>query len=261
MSKYKERGIAISLAKRMSLSEFKNRANTIHNFKYNYDLVEYVNMHTHIKIICPIHGTWLQTPMDHIQDKCGCPECGKIKKGISKSLNAYKKFLIFANEYHNNKYTYCDDTFIGITKIMKIICPIHGEFWQSPDVHKRAGCQRCGSGPISNSSQEWLDSLSIPIENREIWIKLSDKRIKVDAYDPITNTIYEYWGNYWHGNPKIYDAEKKNSNNKKKFGDLYKETTSRISLIETAGYNLIQIWEDEWLKSVSDSAAVQIINT
>lgn len=247
MSTYEDRGLAISIAKRMSLAEFLNRANAIHSSRYDYSLVEYVNMHTHIKIICPTHGLWLQTPMDHIQDGCGCKPCGKIRAGIKKSLTAYKKFLIFANERHKCKYTYHDNTFIGIAKPMKITCPTHGDFYQSPDVHKRAGCQRCGSGPVSNSSQQWLDSLNVPKENREIWININNQRIKVDAFDKNTNTIFEYWGNYWHGNPRIYLPENINANNKKPFGELYKETLNRISLIKAAGYNLVEVWEDEWL--------------
>jgi hypothetical protein len=253
MSKYKPRGTAISLAKRMPLSEFIDKAKIIHNNKYDYSYVDYINAHTHIKIICPEHGEWMQTPMSHTTRKCGCPTCGNIKKGISKKISSYNKFILFAKNFHNNKYTYLDETFTGITSIMKIICPVHGEFSQSPDVHKRAGCQRCGSGPVSEASQVWLDSLHICKEYREIWIKLGSKRIKVDAYDPNTNTIYEYWGDYWHGNPDTYDHKKVNSNNKKTFGELYSLTMERISLIESAGYALVQVWEKDWLKSISNT--------
>ena len=248
MSKYKLRGIKIAESKRMPLVDFVNRSNAIHNNKYDYRHVEYVNAHTHIRIICPLHGEFLQTPMQHTKGS-GCNTCGNVQKGLSKKKTSYAKFIEFAKIYHNNKYTYIDNSFIGITTSMKIICPAHGEFFQSPDVHKRAGCQRCGSGPISESSQQWLDSLGVSIDKREKWLTINNKRIKVDAFDPNTNTVFEYWGNYWHGNPRIYSPETLNSNNKKPFGDLYKDTTERICLIKVHGYNLIDIWEDEWLKA------------
>lgn len=38
--------------------------------------MNYVNMMTPIEIICPIHGTFTQHPINHYQGK-GCPECGK----------------------------------------------------------------------------------------------------------------------------------------------------------------------------------------
>ena len=251
---FKERGKRIAEAKRMPTAEFIRRANLIHNNQYNYDKVNYVNAHTKVTIICPIHGEWNQKPIGHINDSNGCPVCGNLRKGIKKKENSYQKFLVFANKKHQGKYTYVTESFTGITEKMTIVCPVHGEFYQSPDVHKRAGCQRCGSGPVSESSQQWLDSINIPKEQREVWLEIKNKRIKVDAFDPNTNTVYEYWGDYWHGNPRTYNLKKINSNNKMKFKDLYNQTLERINLIESSGYKLVQIWEDEWLATVNNSS-------
>lgn len=55
---------------------FIDYCNGIHNNKYSYDKMNYVNMMTPIEIICPIHGTFTQHPINHYQGK-GCPECGK----------------------------------------------------------------------------------------------------------------------------------------------------------------------------------------
>ena len=40
----------------LTLEEFIEQASIVHNFKYNYSLVIYVNSYTKIKIICPTHG-------------------------------------------------------------------------------------------------------------------------------------------------------------------------------------------------------------
>lgn len=138
-----ERKEKISMANRLGLEEFTKRASIIHNNFYNYDSVVYVNAHTHVGIMCPIHGQWRQTPMDHLNGY-GCPACGNIKKGKTKSRSAFLNFLNIANIRHNFKYVYDETSFIGITKPMRIVCPEHGDFFQSPDVHKRSkGCKKC----------------------------------------------------------------------------------------------------------------------
>ena len=43
---------------RKTKEQFIEEANAIHNNRYNYDLVEYVNSSTPVKIICPIHGVF-----------------------------------------------------------------------------------------------------------------------------------------------------------------------------------------------------------
>jgi hypothetical protein len=53
-------------------------------------------------------------------------------------------FIKLANEKHNNKYDYSKVDYINnITKIC-IICPKHGEFWQTPKDHlNNCGCPEC----------------------------------------------------------------------------------------------------------------------
>jgi hypothetical protein len=60
-------------------NEFKNKASKIYNKKYNYTKTEYINNHTKVIIICPIHGEFHQVPMSHLNGN-GCPKC-KSSKG------------------------------------------------------------------------------------------------------------------------------------------------------------------------------------
>ena len=92
----------------------------------------------------------------------------------------------------------------------------------------------------SLKEKEWLDSLGIterqyPIEN-----------YRVDGYDPETNTVYEFLGDYWHGNPEVYDPDDYNKSCSKTFGQLFDETNKRIKYIKSLGYNIITKWENEW---------------
>ncbi len=60
--------------------EFIDKANQIHNFKYNYsktNFIGYGNKKSKITIICPVHGEFIQHPNDHIVNKSGCPQCAQ----------------------------------------------------------------------------------------------------------------------------------------------------------------------------------------
>ena len=77
-------------------------------------------------------------------------------------------------------------------------------------------------------------------------IKINNKLFKVDGYCENTNTIYEFYGDFWHGNPKIYDEKETHPLNKKTYGDLYNETIYRENVLRQEGYNLITIWESDF---------------
>jgi len=66
----------------LSKEEFIRRASSMHNNKYNYSLVRYVNAHSKIKIICTKHGIFKQEPNCHL-DGSGCPRCRGSKGELS----------------------------------------------------------------------------------------------------------------------------------------------------------------------------------
>lgn len=60
---------------------FIRKARRVHGDKYDYKNVKYVNAHTPVEIICPMHGPFLQMPYKHTNGKQGCPICaGKHPK-------------------------------------------------------------------------------------------------------------------------------------------------------------------------------------
>jgi len=54
--------------------EWVASANKVHNGKYDYSKVEYVNAHTKVCIKCPEHGEFEQMPYQHTNGS-GCPKC------------------------------------------------------------------------------------------------------------------------------------------------------------------------------------------
>lgn len=95
----------------------------------------------------------------------------------------------------------------------------------------------CSKGQI-----EWLDSLNIPIKDREVLIE----SYRVDGFDPETNTVYEYNGDFWHGNPGIYNPDEIHPRMGVSFGEIYQSTLDKVRRLEEAGYTVISIWESEW---------------
>ena len=133
----------------MDKTEIKNRvfiekARQIHNTKYDYSKVEYINSHTKVCIICPIHGEFWQTPNSHLNGN-GCPKCGKEKSAKTRIKEAREEFVDKAKKIHGDKYDYSKVEYVDSTTKVCIICPIHGEFWQRPYDHiANHGCRECG---------------------------------------------------------------------------------------------------------------------
>lgn len=66
--------------------KFIKKANTIHNYKYDYSLVDYVHSEKEIIIICNIHGKFSQTPVNHFKSS-GCKKCGFQRSKEENSKN------------------------------------------------------------------------------------------------------------------------------------------------------------------------------
>lgn len=53
-------------------------------------------------------------------------------------------FVSRANNIHNNKYIYSMVKYTNDATKVCIICPIHGDFWQTPHSHLQGhGCPKC----------------------------------------------------------------------------------------------------------------------
>lgn len=62
------------LNSRSSTEDFITKANTLHNNKYDYSLVEYTISADKVDIVCKDHGVFSQRPASHLRGN-GCPRC------------------------------------------------------------------------------------------------------------------------------------------------------------------------------------------
>lgn len=236
--------------KRYSTIEFIEMARKIHGDKYDYKKSIYTLIKEKLIIICNACGfEFPQTPDNHLSGK-GCPKCADKVKAKFKRKPA-SKFIQESIGIHHDRYDYSlvnDDTYTNKDKNIPIKCiACNYVFWQTPGNHLAGnGCPKCANSSISKKEIEWLNQLEIPEECRQKTLIVDEKKYRVDAYVEATNTIYEFYGDYWHGNPKIFKQEDINKSNNKMFRLLYDNTIKRETIIKQAGYNLITIWEMDW---------------
>ncbi|MGZ8924644.1 MAG: DUF7487 domain-containing protein [Nitrososphaeraceae archaeon] len=76
--------------------------------------------------------------------------------------------------------------------------------------------------------------------------KIPGTRYKADGYCSETNTIYEFHGDYWHGNPMLFEPQVFNDSTKCTMGDLYKKSLIKEKIIRDLGYNLVVKWESDY---------------
>lgn len=72
-------------------------------------------------------------------------------------------------------------------------------------------------------------------------------KFSFDGYCKETNTVYEFYGDRWHGNPRVYRPEDLVVGNKTA-NELYLRTKWREEQILKAGYNLVTMWEYDFDK-------------
>lgn len=234
-----ECGVLTRIKNRMEKTKLKkdkfiDDANKFHDFKYDYSKVDYINMKTLITIICPEHGEFKCSPMNHL--KHACKKCKTVK------LDKQDIFYRFKIK-HKNKYDYSLSKNISNTKDkISIICPIHGVFKQSPELHFKHGCKRCSSkGGYSeeffklNSEMKNKPALLYIIkcyDNKESFYKIGitttsiSKRYGGKSKIPYDyELIYEYKSNLYDcfkiEQSTIINFKNKKYIPKKQFGGMY----------------------------------------
>lgn len=134
----------------------------VHGDRYRYDEMDYQGCMKHITIICPKHGRFRQKPNTHLSG-CGCPSCYYDSLSINNPFIEQRRanlryvasgvdFDLLTNDLikkakiiHGDKYDYSKTRYINNSTKFCIICPEHGEFWQTSIKHinRAQGCPKC----------------------------------------------------------------------------------------------------------------------
>ena len=180
----------INIKLKINTQELINKFNLIHNFKYDYSLIKFNNLHDKIKIICPEHGEFNQIAHNHLIGK-GCSIC----TGMDRNLTTNKIIKTF-NKKHKNKYDYSLVNFITTNTKVKILCSIHGVFDQTPAAHSKGqGCPICNESKGEKEIKELLNSKNIRFLPQHRFPDCRYKRqLPFDFYLPEYNICIEFNG-------------------------------------------------------------------
>lgn len=203
----------------------------------------YINSKERLNCRCNVCGFVGFKCLNAIKRGQGCPVCTNVfKKDIEYAKQSFSSLglVLLCDTYINNKHKM-------LYRCRR--CLYRGEK-RLNDVLEGKGCPTCAVGGVSKVEIEWLDFIGVPDRlgvTRQVPLNLQDgTKYKVDGFDPETNTVYEFLGDYWHGNPEIYKPQDINPTSKKTYGELFLSTKEKINKLTCSGYKVIYIWEKEF---------------
>lgn len=249
--------IESAIRKSYSQEECIDRFNNTHGDRYDYSSVAYADSVTPVTIICKIHGKFQQAPVSHIQGY-GCKQCG-FKQLAETKTRPDEDWINRARFVHGNAYTYLRVFRNDNRPFFETQCPKGHIFTQRCEHHLQGnGCGSCSSR-FSKPQMEWLNYIAVEkdIQYGESGeFKPPGTSIYVDGFCAETKTIFEFQGDFWHGNPQRFDQALINPKTGCTYGELFAKTMKRRDMLESLGYKVVEMWESEWTRG---KVALQVI--
>lgn len=191
----------INLSKQLSLKECENR----HNRKFPNNKIktvwkkgEYIYFITEFGLCKKQRGTFGKTSYN-------------IRSAVDKNSFIINQF----KQIHGNKYIYDEVVFVRENLKVKIICPKHGSFEQSPNKHlNKRGCEKCAREITNKHQRENATGWSL-----KSWRKQATKSKKFDSFKL-------YILRCWRDEEEFY-----------KIGRTFKTIKSRFDCIKNMPYN------------------------
>lgn len=173
----------------------------------------------------------------------GCKTCsGKRKHTIESFIERSKKI------WGADKFNYDDAVYVNNKVPIKLTCNKGHKFQTAASNHfNKKGCPHCAMKKfVSAGETEWLDSLGVPKENRNVWITINGQKFNVDGL--MGMTAYEYYGDFWHGNPERFPSDSVNQYSGMTMAELFEHTMTREQLLREGGFVVIRMWEQQWMQ-------------
>lgn len=210
-------------------------------------LGSFINLTTPVDLCCATHGAYRKSPQALLKGNF-CQSCARNRITTA-------DFIRLATEKHGNKYDYSKVDYRSVAGKVTIICNKHGVFKQSQSSHINCGkgCPKCVKKRYSKIAIKWLE-----LEHRKRRIKIqhaenggeyyiAEAKIYVDGYNPRSRTVFEFYGDAYHGNLNRYKANSfPNPFSSLTARKLYEKTQKREKLLLSLGYKVVSIWESEF---------------
>lgn len=163
--------------KSYTTEEWIEKAKIIHP-EYVYDeKTVYKNNHTPVTVKCKKHGYFRVQPKSFMKDDYFCIKCKKEKHLMDESKVIYEKM----QEKNTHGYIYDMSEYKGISRKIRIKCPMHGWFEQTPSLHLDGrGCPICSK----------LKPTNCAFSSTEEFIKKA-KEVRKDRNDDFSKVNYK----------------------------------------------------------------------
>jgi hypothetical protein len=165
------------------------------NLEYKIlDINQYKNCFSKIDFICEKHGVFNKRASSIFDG--GCPECS-----YDNLRNTTENFIKKSEEIHINKYNYSKTVYKNNRIKVIIVCPIHGEFLQSPKRHLSGdGCPSCNESKGERKIVKFLQKNKIKYSRQKTFDlcinEETRKNLFFDFYIQDKNLLIEYDGEY-----------------------------------------------------------------
>lgn len=162
----------------------------------------------------------------------------KLRKWGSSDKNHWKNNGCAKQISETKLKKYGDPNFNNMDKNKETMLKNHGvpyAFWTG----KKANGIR-----ISKPQRKLFEEVKRQHDDALLETWLPDVQMSVDIYVPSEKKVIEFYGDYWHCNPKKYSPSYYNTQVHLKAKDIWKKDEQRRRRLETNGYKVEVIWEN-----------------
>lgn len=190
--------------KTKTLESFINEANKIHQFKFDYSNVDYINGKKKVKIICNKGHLFEQTPNSHLRG-IGCSVCKGHKIRITQ-----QDFVERVLNVHYDLYDFSKVQYKTFRDKVVVICKEHGEFnIKAASLLEGKGCAKCkywkAESQLYKKILKLFPNEKIIRQGSPDWLG----RQRFDIYFTEYNLAVEYNGKQHYEPVKIFGGEEK----------------------------------------------------
>jgi len=188
--------------------------------------------------VCENNHEW-KASVSHRNNGRNCPYCSNKKVCEDNCLATINPEL--SKQWSSKNILTPNDVVFGSNKKVWWVCENNHE-WKAQINRRNSGarCPKCSKNCISKISQAWLDEIGIT--NREKSIIIRGRKYIVDGIK--NNVIYEFLGDFWHGNPNIFDPRKIHPIKNMLYLDILIKTAKRLNILNKK-FIIIYKWESD----------------
>jgi predicted nucleic acid-binding Zn-ribbon protein len=237
--------VARGNAQRRSAEEFAQITQSSYGDRFTYiaSIDQKYGNADYITRTCNECGTTQQQCVGNQLIGNGCSTCSQKRKHTTPSFIARAESV-----WGKGTFDYSQVDYVNNKHLVILTCSKGHTFMCSPSNHLSGkGCPHCAMKKFRSVGEtEWLDSLNIPAECRNKWLTVNGQKFNVDGL--INSTIYEYYGDYWHGNLRRFAPDAIHAHLGMTMKELNEHTVTRQELLKEGGYVVIAMWELDWMQ-------------